>query len=312
MERRAPTSTNASTVESRTKGEKMGERFGQILNLLFQGVKIDKHALALRLDVGIRTIERDLQRLSPVVERNAEGQLQLSQSALGIVPVRHLGAYASLTGTEALFPDSSLQFILKQLDTPEADRPLKVQALGSEDLHGHRQLFEDLYAAIQAQHECSFTYKGKSRRTEPYRLLHKNGVWYLAALEGGVLKNFNVGLIDALKVDHTSRFVIDPVHTAYIDGQGDVWFTTTSTEVLLRVAPSAAHYFARRDLLPGQQHRDGGDGSLLVTCQINHPQQLLPVVRYWLPHVRIVRPVALHEALMASLEQARVQWEELP
>jgi predicted DNA-binding transcriptional regulator YafY len=72
----------------------------------------------------------------------------------------------------------------------------------------------------------------------------------------------------------------------------------------LRVAPEVAHYFTRRALLPQQQQRADADGSLLVTTHINHPNQLLPVVRYWLPHVRIVQPAQLQEDLIDNLRQA--------
>ena len=85
-------------------------------------------------------------------------------------------------------------------------------------------------------------------------------------------------------------------------------FTEDTTEVLLRVAPEAAHYFLRRPLLPQQQQRQDSDDSLLVTTHINHIDQLLPVVRYWLPHVRIVQPVAWQEELHASLQAALAQW----
>ena len=74
------------------------------------------------------------------------------------------------------------------------------------------------------------------------------------------------------------------------------------------VAPEAAHYFARRQLLPRQQHRADADGSLLVTTHINHVNQLLPVVRFWLPNVRIVKPVEWHAALVEGLRQAMAKW----
>ena len=121
-----------------------------------------------------------------------------------------------------------------------------------------------------------------------------------------------MALVEALQVDETSRFVPKPEHLDYINTKDDVWFTESTTDVLLRVAPEAAHYFARRQLLPQQQHRADADGSLLVTTHINHVNhvnQLLPVVRYWLPNVRIVKPQTWHDELMAGLRQALTQWE---
>ena len=35
----------------------------------------------------------------------------------------------------------------------------------------------------------------------------------------------------------------------------------------------------------------------------------LPVVRYWLPHVRIVQPVEWHEALVQGLREVVERWE---
>jgi hypothetical protein len=94
-------------------------------------------------------------------------------------------------------------------------------------------------------------------------------------------------LIESLLVDQSSFFAPKRIHKEYIDAKDDIWFTEDTTEVLLRVAPEVAHYFIRRPLLPQQQQRQDRDGSLLVTTHINHIDQLLPVVRYWLPHVRI-------------------------
>ncbi|WP_284128963.1 WYL domain-containing protein, partial [Klebsiella pneumoniae] len=88
------------------------------------------------------------------------------------------------------------------------------------------------------------------------------------------LKNFSVALIEQLQVDSSAPFTPKRTHLDYIATKDDVWFTEQTTEVLLRVAPEIAHYFARRQLLPQQQHRQDSDGSLLVTTQINHINQL--------------------------------------
>ncbi len=127
--------------------------------------------------------------------------------------------------------------------------------------------------------------------------------------EGKLLKSFSVALMNRLEVDESARFTFKPAHSDYIDAKDDVWFTTETTNVLLRVAPAAAHYFSRQQLLPLQQQRADSDGSLLVTTQINHINQLLPVVRHWLPHVRIIRPLEWHEELVLGLKQALQMWE---
>lgn len=291
------------------KGEKLAQRLSHILALLHQGDTIDKHQLARDFQVDVRTIERDLgERLLHITERNAEGRWQLTHSARSTVPARHLNDYAQLAGTQHLFPDPSLRFLLEQLQTPPSERALHVQPVAHEDVRDQNGVFAQLQAAIEELRVCRFGYKDKPRLVQPYRLIHKNGIWYLAATEDGRLKNFSVARISALQVDAASRYTPDKAHHDYIDRKDDVWFTPDATEVLLRVAPEAAHYFSRRALLPQQQARADADGSLLVTTWINHPQQLLPLVRYWIPHVRILRPAEFHQALMESLQQAVALW----
>lgn len=295
------------------KGEKLAHRLAQILALLHQNDVLDKHQLAKAFSVDVRTIERDLgERLQGIAERSTEGRWQLVRSARSTVPVQHLRDYARLTGTEHLFPDPSLRYLLEQLETPEPQRSTQVQPTQQEDLATQNphaaQVFALLQNAIKQRHECQFTYKAKVRHAQPYRLIHKNGVWYLSAVEGERLKNFSVALISALTVADNHPFTPDPAHQEYINAKDDVWFTESTTEVLLRVAPEVAHYFTRRALLPRQQQHADTDGSLLVTTHINHPSQLLPVVRYWLPHVRIVQPVAWHETVIEELRQALALW----
>ena len=300
-------SRNAAATDH--KGEKLARRLAQILARLHQGDLIDKHQLAESFDVDVRTIERDLgQRLKGIVERTRDGGWQLSQTARSTIPASHLHGYARLAGTEHLFPDPSLSYLLAQIETPQVSRPIQVQPTPHEDLRPQSQLFSGLQGAIEQHLECGFTYKGKLRVVRPYRLIHKSGVWYLAAEEEARLKNFSVALIEGLQVDEARRFTPKPAHLAYIESKDDVWFTEDATEVLLRVSPVIAHYFTRRALLPQQQQRADADGSLLVTTRINHINQLMPVVRYWLPNVRILQPLAWHEQLVGELRLALEQW----
>lgn len=302
--------SSSTTASSASKGEKLAQRLSQILARLHQGDAVDKHQLAQDFQVDVRTIERDLgERLCGIVERGADGHWQLTHTARSSIPAKHLHGYARLSGTEHLFPDNSLCYLLEQLHTPEQQRTTHVQAIAHEDLRPRTQEFVQLQTAIVQKHPCSFSYKGKQRNVQPYKLIHKNGVWYLAAEEGAKLKNFSIGLIENLLVDQCSFFVPKRSHKEYIDAKDDVWFTKDTTEVLLRVTQEVAHYFIRRPLLPQQRQRQDSDGSLLVTTHINHIDQLLPIVRYWLPHVRIIQPVEWQKELTAGLLQALKKWD---
>ena len=69
----------------------------------------------------------------------------------------------------------------------------------------------------------------QARHTQPYRLINKNSVWYLAAEEAGRLKNFSVALIEGLQVDRNQLLHPQTRTQDYINAKDDVWFTDGST-----------------------------------------------------------------------------------
>lgn len=276
-----------------------------------------KAGLAAQFGVSVRTIERDLrENLGDSVERTGRGRWRLRSAARSQIPTTYLADYAALSGTVSMFPDRSLSFKLKQVEDSlqsSAKTPsTHVQPGVHEDLHSqaHQMLFELLQEAITGHHPCSFSYKGRVRQVQPYRLIHRQGVWYLAAVDGGVLKNFSFSRIEApWSMDEHTRFTPEVEHQRYIEEQEGVWFTTQTTPVMLRVSAHAAHYFANRNLLPRQSIREDTDGTLIINTHINHIDQLLPLVRAWLPHVRIISPQQWHETLLTQLREALQLWE---
>lgn len=299
-------STATPPSRASAKSEKLASRLAHILAQLYQGDVLDKHLLADNFGVDVRTIERDLgERLAGIVERDASGQWQLTHTARGTIPARKLNDYAELAGTQNLLPDGSLPYLLELLEAGPARNGLRVLPISRENISTQTQAFKQLQAAIEARHPCRFTYTGKSRHVHPYRLIERGGVWYLSAAEvdTNTLKNFAFSRIQHLSID-TDRFTPNAAHADYISRQQDVWFNTTPTHVILNVSPQAAHYFTRRDLLPEQRNTPQDNGSLIVHARVNHLLQLLPLVRYWLPHVRIVEPKAWNQELIYSLWQA--------
>jgi len=294
-----------------TKAEKLAQRLSGILARLHRGDKLDKQQLVEEFGVDVRTIERDLvHRLSGIAERNPDGYWQLAQPLRGTVPSSRIGDFARLTGQENIFPDTSLQYVLSQLEIPEHRRTIRVQPMSQVDLGAREPYFAQLQSAIDQRCECRFMYTGKHRRVQPYCLIHKNGVWYLAAAEAESLKSFSLAKIDNLQLDFARHFEPKAEHQDTVRADSDVWFAPETTTVRLRISPAIAHYFTRRPLLPQQSQEPDADGSLLVTARLSHINQLLPIVRYWLPHVRIVQPAAWQEVLVAELSQALTLWGE--
>ena len=294
-----------TTRESKTasKADKnLPERLAFILNLLHQGLEIDKHSIAQRFDTTVRTIERDLaDRLGKLIEKASDGRWQLRVESRAVVPIGYLNHYAKLTDTEYLLPDNSLASLLPNLQALQ-ESSLRVLGESYEDLRSKSRDFAALDGAIQANQVCHFSYKDKIRSVKPYRLLNSKGLWYLAAVEGKTLKAFAFARISQLRVDQAEVFKPQADIAKRVADEADIWFTEQKIEVLLRISPRVAHYFESRELLPEQRVREkAADGSLLLECQAAHPTQILAIVRSWIPNVRIVSPQELRIELNAVL-----------
>lgn len=69
---------------------------------------------------------------------------------------------------------------------------------------------------------------------------------------------------------------------------------------MLKIASEVARYFKRRRLIANQViAKELEDGSLLLSARVGHANQVLPIVRYWIP--RIISPESLQTEMERGL-----------
>ena len=118
---------------------------------------------------------------------------------------------------------------------------------------------------------------------EPYKLVNHDGIWYLAAKDGGKLKAYTFSKIDRLRISEAT-FAPDPAVNQTLAEEDSIWLSDNKKEVVLKIAREAASYFRRRKLIASQViEKELEDGGLIVSGKVAHPNQILPLVRYWLP-----------------------------
>lgn len=280
--------------------ETLAYRLAEVLLKLNSGEPFDRTELADQFGVSERTIYRDLNRLSGIVDRLPDGRYQLAAAYRGKLRPKDLATFARLTGVANLFPDNSPRFLMALLDTLVQDSFL-VRGQQYETLKPNDARFRDLQSAVRNKKRCWLTYADKRRKVEPYRLINNKGVWYLAAAERGKLKAFSFSRIGLLQVTQDT-FTPQAEIREQIEAEDDIWFNQDKTEVLISIAPQAAYYFQRRPLLPQQKTvKDMENGGLIVSTQISHANQLLPIVRYWIPNVRVLEPSWLLDSLRKEI-----------
>ena len=62
-------------------------------------------------------------------------------------------------------------------------------------------------------------------------------------------------------------------------------------------------YFLRRELLPHQKIIREENGTLQLTSKVTYEDEILNIVRYWIPHIKIIEPIYLQEKLENQLQE---------
>lgn len=288
----------------------LAQRLTQILIKLNQGEYLVPSELAEEFGVTLRTIQRDLNdRLGFLPFDKVSGKYRLHTSALGKLTLQDMRNFASMAGVQGLFPDLSQQF-LRELFDSRVEQAWVVKGPEYEDHSGREAIFEQLRQAITARLTVSFVYAKAQldglaisakayNPVHPYKLVNHGGIWYLAAEHEGKLKAFVLGKIERL-LTGGDTFEPQTELLAILQNEDSIWLNTKKSEVVLKVAKEAAIYFERRKLVGGQViEKNLEDGGLIVSAQVAHPNQILPIVRYWIPHVRIISP----EGLQGEMER---------
>ena len=286
--------------------EKLAQRLMQILRKLNQGEKLNPGDLAVEFGVTLRTIQRDLnERFQEFDLQKADGLYFAPPEQLDKRSLQSLRAFAERTGVLGLFPNPTNEVLAGVMDNRRTPA-LLIKGHHFEDLGANITVFKQLEQAILDCQTISFSY-AKSEgikqyaNSQPYKLINHHGIWYLAAKDRAVLKSFAVGKIERL-LAHNTPFIPDTSVETTLREEDDIWLSPNKTRVLLEVQRDAANYFKRQKLIPNQViEREHGNGTLRVAGSVAHPNQILPTVRAWIPHVRILSPEWLQQELEAQL-----------
>ena len=143
----------------------------------------------------------------------------------------------------------------------------------------------------------------KTYEVDPHKLVNLKGVWYLAARHDGRLKTFSFSKLDLPAVTDTV-FEPDPKLLEQLQADDGIWTSDKPIEVVLTVVAQAAPYFRRRKPIANQViDKELADGGLIVSAKVCHANQVLPIVRYWIPHLRIIAPQELSVELDRVLRE---------
>lgn len=283
--------------------EKLAYRLADMITMLNGGETLNITDLTEKYQVSRRTMLRDIDdRLGFLpLQKTAQGY-KLEPSYLGQLSYKDIRTFAQISGIRGLYPNLDTSFLREILDH-RASQVYSVKGYTFEDTKQFEPMMAQLKTAIKACQMVAFIYKDKSRLVAPYKIIHHRGCWYLAGVQDGELKAYRMSRISEFRCDDMPNFVMDKGVVERINQDEGIWYGLEKVEVVLKVSADVASHFLQRQLLPGQQLiKELDDGDLLLSSNVVSAKQILPLVRYWIPHLKIVSPEGWQNVLEEELK----------
>ena len=181
--------------------------------------------------------------------------------------------------------------------------------LNIEDISNKFREIQVLETAIRERKEIECSYNDEqhdiySTIIKPLKIVNFEGFWYLVALRNDTLKKYYLKNISKLKITDT-EFETDKKLDDLLDNSISVWFQKDIEpfEVKLYADKWATKYLTRRPLPTQQIESIHSDNTMEFTIKITHEMEILPIVKYWIPHLYVIEPEWIRKLIMEDLQE---------
>ena len=147
----------------------------------------------------------------------------------------------------------------------------------------------------------SFSPHNKNRDVNPYKLINLNGIWYLIATDGDIIKNFSLGKISNLQI--SKHFHKNAKTTKFIEDNHQTFISTNPVNIRLKVDKQIKEFITRRAIFPNQQTiKELEDGDIIIETKASFIPDILGIISYWIPHISILEPLYLKDELLKNIK----------
>ena len=275
--------------------------------------------LAEMFGVSKRTIYRDIERLHffPIELEKGEGIVRIAEGFTLENPkfqdydliVAEL-AFNSLEGMDEQI-NKHLNSLRAKILNPLFVSPYNIKSELFEKIDMDSELLNKIEDAIRKKNVAHVSSNENISVVKPYKVVAFDGIWYLLAKDtaDNKIKTYLISSIKefrAIAQVFTDEYVnvdklLQNVHTAwFVDGN--------SFEVHVKVSAEIAHFFElKKHLISQKIIKKNDDGSLLLSFEVSHDEDVDNLIKAWLPHIEIIAPKRLRKKLKAELEAYLIQ-----
>jgi predicted DNA-binding transcriptional regulator YafY len=285
-----------------------------ILSRLNDGDALSVKELAEEFNVSDRTIQRDFnERLVsfPVYQDKKKWKMQDSfrlEKSASVEDAVVLDVMQKLMeGAGQKFSTKANKLLSKIKN--DSYNPIYAK-LDMEDIGDKLQEVQQLEMAItnKKQIKCRYDFEGyyKELDLKPLKIANYDGFWYLIALDGrnDILKKYYLKNMSNIEIQ-ADTFEENKKLDELLDNSLSVWFDkdVEPYKVTLQISSEVSKYFIRKPISKSQITESlHEDGSMVVSVEITDDMEIIPFVKYWMPHIKVLEPVRIEERLKKDIE----------
>ena len=292
--------------------DKILTRLTVILSKLNDGEALSVKELATEFNTSDRTIQRDFnERLVsfPIYQENKKWKMQ---DGFRVEKTKSLEDEIVLDIIEKITEGIGGKFFTKAHKLlskikNEDFNPIYTK-LNIEDISNKFTDIQILETAIKERKEVKCSYDDEkhnldTRTIQPLKIVNFEGFWYLIALKDEILKKYYLKNISNLTMTDKT-FEKDNKLDKLLDESISVWFRRDIEpfEVKIFADKSAAKFFKRRPLPSQKIESLNADGTMEFIVKITHEMEILPIIKYWIPHLILIEPKWIQEIIKEDLE----------
>jgi predicted DNA-binding transcriptional regulator YafY len=285
-----------------------------ILKRLNEGEALSVTELAKEFNVSTRTIQRDFnEKLTsyPIIQENKKWKMQ---DGFKIEKINNIEDAIVLDIIEKMSDNVGTQFssrakkLLSKIRNEEYN-PIYAK-MDMEDVSDKFEVIKELDISIKENYIINCKYKLKDKvydvTLKPLKIANYEGFWYLIALDNrnDELKKYYLKNISLVKMS-SEEFSIDKELDKVLENSISIWFQkdVTPFDVKLYIAPTISKYFKRKPISKTQTIESiSEDGSMEINLKITHEMEILPLIKYWLPFIKVISPASIDETIKKELE----------
>ena len=296
------------------------ERVLYILKYLQEKDQVCTSWLAEIMQTNIRNIQKDIKLIKEIFKENL---ISTKRGCYALVSKTDLTSFMNESKDIKSFFEFLALFDKKQLKLFDKNNQFpiieKIQRDTKKIFHIlekpieklQNNFFDDIKYAVKEKRYATVKTKSKQeKKVKPLKIVFAEGNWYLAVILPN--EEFNSGF-RLIRINFITKFELLP-NTFHRDVEVEDFINSLQSlfqnykdpayEVKLLVSKEIVRFFEVKNHLKSQKilERDK-DGNLIVSYKINNEMEIAPLVKKWIPHIKVISPKKLDDFIKNDINR---------